>query len=199
MSGFESFNSQGFRQFSSEAGRKTLIAGATQSTSQPYQLAASVGHAYWARLTRGGACCLLHRVAPRGNIISVTSGTGYFKLATNRSANASSGYLDVYDANGVLNWSAASQPSMPNIQGVFSVSAAQAVSGTGGAYLDDDIWVCMSAAHVFDTSMAMVGLELIRTSDGIYRLRGRYMGYSASSLQEGLASTIYLPYARFSA
>ena len=72
------------------------------------------------------------------------AGMGRFMMCSN-TGNISSGYLDVFDGNGSLIWSAASASQMPRIQGFFDIPAGYDLSTA--ITLNSPIanpWICIS-------------------------------------------------------
>lgn len=197
QAGLQTYTNDGSIQFSSERGGRSLIAGAPFYASGRRMVNASPEMSYWAKLNRNSTAYIEEVGAPAGIHLSVV-GSGLFRAAKNTQLNMKSGYCDVFDDTGVLNWSAASMPMIMNIQGVMRFTKYDLYYGGGRIQLGDDIWVNMAGTYLCEIvtdNVYILGIQLKRDSNGAYYLQSVWVGITGTDFLNLLPDYIYVPYA----
>lgn len=122
----------------------------------------------WFQFTADGRYCF-----PGASMYE--AGTGRFMLSSNNTG-LSSGYLDVFDANGQLIWSAISAGSMPRIADFFTIPAGYDLANVitlNTAFANP--WICISQcpANISDDGITggYSGLMIRRNSSTQFQLQ----------------------------
>lgn len=107
---------------------------------------------YWIRLSGNGCITCLtdlnDQTVPSGEDYSLYATRGLtvtIREATNNALNHSSGYLDVFDASGNLQWSASGARDCCNVIGQSSFTINQAVNGNASYLISGNPWIFLNS------------------------------------------------------
>ena len=185
-------------QFSSYSGMRTLVCGPKIILSGATDYTLPYKPAVWCRLGLNSAVTIGYD----GGLpfLSHAGAASYFRIGNDASFAHTSKYVDVYGADGVLNWSAGTSKLIPMVKGSISFSKSEIMNDTSAVAIPENHYVMMSnilmMAGYSGVGVQSFGIILKRRVTGEYQIYSTWSGPAFQEfLQNGLPPMLYIPYA----